>query len=102
MSPHSAAARRASSRRRNRPVPSHVSIRMIDDIAHLGLLDDEDISLDEAALDLAALDHPGVPLAPYLARLGGNCCACTVAYLSWPHQQAAMPGAKAWAVRRPM
>ena len=43
---------------------------MIDDIAHLGLLDDEDIPLDQAALDLAALDHPGMSQDPYLDRLG--------------------------------
>lgn len=35
----------------------------------LGLLDDEAIMLDEAALGLAALDHPGVDLAPYAERL---------------------------------
>jgi len=38
-------------------------------IAYLGLLDDEDILLDIAALELSALDHPGVDLAPYLAQL---------------------------------
>lgn len=38
-------------------------------IAHLGLLDDEDISLDIAALELSALDHAGIDLAPYVARL---------------------------------
>ena len=40
------------------------------EIAHIGLLDDEDIPLEEAALQLAALDHPGVSLAPYLDQLG--------------------------------
>lgn len=43
---------------------------MIAAIAHLGLLDDEDINLDIAALELSALDHDGVDLAPYLAKLG--------------------------------
>lgn len=38
-------------------------------IAHLGLLDDEDIELDRAALLLASLDHPDVELAPYNAML---------------------------------
>lgn len=38
---------------------------MIQEIAHLGLLDDEDIMLDAAALELSALDHPGTDLAPY-------------------------------------
>ena len=42
---------------------------MIDGIAHLGLLDDEEISVDTAALELAALDHPGVDLALYLDML---------------------------------
>ena len=35
----------------------------------IGLADDEDILLDIAALDLAALDHPKLSLAPYRARL---------------------------------
>jgi regulator of sirC expression with transglutaminase-like and TPR domain len=34
-------------------------------IAHLGLIDEEAIALDLAALELAALDHPGVDLDPY-------------------------------------
>jgi regulator of sirC expression with transglutaminase-like and TPR domain len=42
---------------------------MIASIAHLGLLDDEDITLDIAALELSALDHAGVDLAPYVATL---------------------------------
>jgi hypothetical protein len=33
-------------------------------IAHLGLIDEEAIALDLAALELAALDHPGVDLDP--------------------------------------
>lgn len=37
---------------------------MYDDIAHLGLVEDEDIVLDQAALALARLDHPEVDLAP--------------------------------------
>lgn len=42
---------------------------MIDAIAHLGLLDDEAIMLDAAALELAALDHPGVDLDDYVETL---------------------------------
>ena len=42
---------------------------MIEAIAHLGLLDDEDIRLDLAALELSALDHPGVDLSPYVELL---------------------------------
>jgi regulator of sirC expression with transglutaminase-like and TPR domain len=42
---------------------------MIAPIAHLGLLDDEDITLDIAALELSALDHDGIDLAPYVATL---------------------------------
>lgn len=38
-------------------------------IGHLGLLDDEDIELDVAALELSALDHDGVDLDPYAAIL---------------------------------
>lgn len=37
---------------------------MIDDISHLGLLDDEEIELVPAALELAALDHPGCDMEP--------------------------------------
>lgn len=40
---------------------------MDDPLQHLGLLDEEDILLDRAALDLAALDRPGTDLAPYRA-----------------------------------
>jgi len=36
---------------------------MIESIADLGLVEDEDISLGNAALRLAALDHPGVDIA---------------------------------------
>ena len=42
---------------------------MIASIAHLGLLDDEDIALDIAALELSALDHVGVDLDPYVTML---------------------------------
>ena len=42
---------------------------MVETIAHIGLADDEEIELDRAALELAALDHGGAPLGPYLARL---------------------------------
>ena len=35
------------------------------DLLHLGLIDEDEIALDEAALTLASLDHPGVDLAPY-------------------------------------
>ncbi|WP_340314043.1 SirB1 family protein [Rhizorhabdus argentea] len=42
---------------------------MIASIAHLGLLDDEDILLDIAALELSALDHIGVDLEPYVTML---------------------------------
>ena len=51
-------------------MPLLVSHFMIDDIAHLGLLDDDEILLDEAALELSALDHPGVSLDGYLDQLG--------------------------------
>lgn len=42
---------------------------MIEAIAHLGLLDDEEITLDTAALELSALDHDGIDLTPYVDRL---------------------------------
>ncbi|MDB5685298.1 MAG: hypothetical protein JWM75_2996 [Sphingomonas bacterium] len=42
---------------------------MNDQILHLGLLEDETISLDTAALELAALDHPGQDLSPYVETL---------------------------------
>lgn len=38
-------------------------------IAHLGLLEDEQIPLDLAALALSELDHPGTDLEPYAALL---------------------------------
>lgn len=42
---------------------------MIAEIAHLGLLDDEDIQLDIAALELSGLDHDGLDLSPYVDQL---------------------------------
>jgi regulator of sirC expression with transglutaminase-like and TPR domain len=42
---------------------------MNDSIAYLGLLDDEEIPIDIAALELSALDHEGVDLDPYLSLL---------------------------------
>jgi len=42
---------------------------MDDRLTELGLVDDAEIVLDEAALDLAALDHPDVGLGPYLDEL---------------------------------
>ena len=42
---------------------------MIASIAHLGLMDDEVIALDHAALELAALDHPDVDMASYASVL---------------------------------
>jgi regulator of sirC expression with transglutaminase-like and TPR domain len=38
-------------------------------VAQIGLLEDEAILLDEAALALAALDHPSIDLNPYVDRL---------------------------------
>lgn len=38
---------------------------MQDELTHLGLLDDEEIALDDAALTLARLDHPTVDPTPY-------------------------------------
>lgn len=42
----------------------------MDDIAALGLLEDESIELDSAALQIAQLDHPDTSLDPYLDLLG--------------------------------
>jgi regulator of sirC expression with transglutaminase-like and TPR domain len=42
---------------------------MDENLIRLGLVDEEDIVLDEAALSLALLDHPGTDLAPYLSLL---------------------------------
>lgn len=36
---------------------------MEDDLTHLGLVDEEEIALDEAALEIALVDHPGADLA---------------------------------------
>jgi regulator of sirC expression with transglutaminase-like and TPR domain len=38
---------------------------MDEDLIRLGLIDEDDIVLDEAALSLALLDHPGTQLGPY-------------------------------------
>lgn len=38
---------------------------MDEDLNRLGLIDEEDVVLDEAALSLALLDHPGTDLVPY-------------------------------------
>lgn len=38
-------------------------------IGYIGLLDDEDIELDSAALALSSLDHEGQSLEPYLEKL---------------------------------
>lgn len=55
---------------------------MDEDLNRLGLIDEEEIALDDAALSLALLDHPGTDLAPYhdlldavetrLDRIGGD------------------------------
>ncbi|HEU0066486.1 MAG TPA: transglutaminase-like domain-containing protein [Sphingomonas sp.] len=42
---------------------------MEEDIARFGLLEDDAIALDASALEIAALDHPDVPLEPYVALL---------------------------------
>ena len=42
---------------------------MVPELAHLGLIDDEEIELDLAALEIAALDHPGLLLDAYLDML---------------------------------
>lgn len=42
---------------------------MDEDVAHLGLLEDEAIALDASALEIAALDHPGVALDRYAGVL---------------------------------
>lgn len=42
---------------------------MITDVSDLGLLDDEEIELDVAALALSELDHDGLDLDPYLELL---------------------------------
>ena len=42
---------------------------MTNSILHLGLMEDGDIELDLAALELAALDHPGVDLDEYIDEL---------------------------------
>ena len=38
---------------------------MNDSITWIGLVDDEEIRLDIAAIELSALDHPGLDLSPY-------------------------------------
>jgi regulator of sirC expression with transglutaminase-like and TPR domain len=62
---------------------------MDEDLMNLGLIDDEDIILDEAALSLALLDHPDHDEAPYLdvlSELAERLSAS--AYLAEPLDQA--------------
>lgn len=42
---------------------------MTNSILHLGLMEDGEIELDLAALELAVLDHPGIDLDEYLDEL---------------------------------
>jgi regulator of sirC expression with transglutaminase-like and TPR domain len=42
---------------------------MVEQIAHLGLVDEAEIELDKAALEIAALDHPSADLSGYLELL---------------------------------
>jgi regulator of sirC expression with transglutaminase-like and TPR domain len=42
---------------------------MVDEITHLGLMDEAEIELDRAALQIAALDHAGADLSGYLEVL---------------------------------
>jgi regulator of sirC expression with transglutaminase-like and TPR domain len=44
---------------------------MIEDIAHLGLVDEDEIELDLAAVEIAALDHPGADIGEYEGFLDG-------------------------------
>ena len=46
-----------------------IAAPMITDVSDLGLLDDDEIELDLAALALSELDHDGVDLEPYLDLL---------------------------------
>jgi regulator of sirC expression with transglutaminase-like and TPR domain len=62
---------------------------MQEDLINLGLIDDEEIILDEAALDLALLDHPDRDDDPYLdvlSEISEHLGA--VAYLTKPRAQA--------------
>lgn len=51
---------------------------MTDDLTPLGLVDEEEIILDEAALALAAVDHPAVEAAPYREVLAEIAARLTV------------------------
>lgn len=42
----------------------------MDDVAYIGLLEDDDLELDVAALQIAALDHPEADLEVYVDQLG--------------------------------
>jgi regulator of sirC expression with transglutaminase-like and TPR domain len=44
---------------------------MTEAVTNLGLLDDDEIELDHAALALSELDHPGIDLSPYVELLDG-------------------------------
>lgn len=53
---------------------------MNDSIAYIGLLSDEEIELDSAALALSLLDHDGTDIEPYLAQLRAINDAVEAAY----------------------
>ena len=42
---------------------------MVEDIMHLGLVDEAELELDKAALEIAALDHAKADLSGYLELL---------------------------------
>jgi regulator of sirC expression with transglutaminase-like and TPR domain len=66
---------------------------MIAGIAHLGLIDEEDIVLDAAALELAALDHGDADLAPYgdlLAAIGERVATIGADAATGPEQAAVL------------
>lgn len=60
---------------------------MEEDLTQLGLIDEDEIDLDDAALTLALLDHPGLDAAPYyellddiearLEAIGGSATSAT-------------------------
>lgn len=64
------------------------------DIATVGLLDDDEIELDDAALALSELDHEGIDLAPYHALLDD------IAGRLVDFSRARTPGQQAEALRR--
>lgn len=67
------ALRQTGSRRRSNDRPKHGVLPLTASIDHIGLLDEDELQLDRAALDIAGLDHPDHAAVDALAFLERIC-----------------------------